>query len=125
MLDFRQKRKVRNILYHPATLVFLFVLVVFFLHSTWVVYIKKRTSESLKNSLVAKVENLRARDAELSSKIERLKTEAGLEEEIRSKFTVAKNNENMVIVVEENNTNATNTAERASFWQKFLDFFFK
>jgi len=74
---------------------------------------------------VAKVENLRARDAELSSKIERLKTEAGLEEEIRSKFTVAKNNENMVIVVEENNTNATNTAERASFWQKFLDFFFK
>jgi len=124
MLDFQQKRKVRAFLYHPVTLVTLFIIVVFFLHSTWVVYEKKRESEQNKNISLANVNLLRAHDVELSSRIDRLKTDSGIEEEIRSKFTVAKNNENMVIVVEEKETSASSTSQTGGFWRKLSDFFF-
>lgn len=125
MFDFQQKRKIRAFLYHPVTLVILFIFVVFFIHSTWVVYTKKQASENLKNTLLERVENLRARDKELSSRIERLKTNPGVEEEIRSKFTVAKDNENMIIVIEEPDEKLASATPKASFWQKLLNFFFK
>src|SRR5437764_14606866 len=103
MLDFAQKRKVRSILYHPLTLTALLVIVVFFMHSTWVVYGKKRESEALMKASAAHVGELQARDTDMQSKIERLGTETGLEEEIRSKFSVVKGGENMMIVVDGQN----------------------
>lgn len=101
MLDFQQKRKVRGVIYHPVTLGILAILCLFAIHSTWAVYRKKTVSEESKNSSLKHVENLRERDAELVYKMERLKTEQGIEEEIRSKFSVAKEDENVVIVVQD------------------------
>ena len=85
MFDFGQKRKVRNIIYHRATLVTLSIIVLFFIHSTFVVYQKKRESEEAKNISTQNVSKLYARDLELKSRIERLQTDSGIEEEIRSK----------------------------------------
>lgn len=124
MLDISQKRKIRSVMYHKATLITLFILVLLFAHSTWVVYQKKRVSEELKNGSLQTVAVLEARDAELKSRINRLQTEPGIEEEIRSKFTVAKNGENMVVVVEDTTPTASTTPPNPSFWQKIWHFFF-
>ena len=121
MLDFERKRKLRNIMYHKITLWVLGVVVIFALHSTWLVYQKKRESERMKNISLAHVRELEARDADLKSKIERLSTPTGVEEEVRSKFSVAKENENMVVVVEDKKVVAT-TTEKVSIWQKIWDF---
>ena len=123
MLDFQQKRKLRAVMYHKAILVLLAILVLFFIHSTWVVYQKKRTSEKVMLASSQSLSDLKARETELESRINRLNTPAGLEEEIRSKFTVAKENEAMVIVVDDDNKNMSTTSQKLGFWQKIWNLF--
>ena len=123
MLDFQQKRKIRSIIYHRVTLIALFLLVLLMLHSTWNVYNKKSDSENMKNVSFKNVEELRGRSDDLRVKIDRLSTEAGIEEEIRSRFSVAKANEAMVIVVDDDTSKASTTPTGNGFWQKFLSLF--
>jgi len=116
MLDIQQKRKVRSVAYHPVTLVLLGILVVFFAHSTWAVWQKKRDSAELKNISAASLSDLEARDTELRANIANLQTDNGVEAEIRSKFNVAKPGENMVVVVD-NSSTTLQTATSTGFWQ--------
>ena len=122
MLDFEKKRKVRGILYSRVTIGVLVVLVFIVAHSTWSVWQKKRESEQLKNISMQNVEDLKTRDANLRSKIDRLQTDAGLEEEIRSKFSVAKADESVVVVVPQEAAVATSAPLEVSFWQKIWNF---
>ncbi len=123
MLDIVQKRKVRSVMYHRVTLALLILVVLVAFHSTWVVWQKKRESEKMKNISLAQVESLRQRNLELNSKIERLGTTPGVEEEIRSKFSVVKDKEKMVIIVDEENSNTATTSQSKGFWRKILGFF--
>jgi hypothetical protein len=119
MLDFVQKRKVKSAMYNWITVGILSAITVIFMHSTWSVYQKKRESSEMKNAALERVEDLRSRDKDLSGKIARLDTPAGVEEEIRSKFSVAKENEAMVVIVDEDAP--TTTAEKeppATFWDR-------
>ena len=125
MLNFHQKRKVRAVMYHRATLCILSIFVLIILHSTWVVFQKKIESERLKNISEKNINNLKLRQSELKSKIDRLETPSGLEKEIRSKFTVAKSGESMVVVVDNTRSPASTTIPKFSFWQGFFDLFNK
>lgn len=66
---------------------------------------------------------LETRDAELEGKIRKLATVSGVEEEIRSKFSVAKDNENMVIIVREEPATTTVDEPELSFWSKVRNLF--
>ncbi len=123
MLDFVQKRKVRSFLYNKVTLGLLGLLTLLVLHSTWVVYGKKRESDNMKNLSLANVNELKARDLELQGKMGKLNTDAGLEEEIRSRFSVTKGGESMVVVVPNQDENASTTGIKENFWQKIWHFF--
>lgn len=126
MLDVHQKRKVRSVLYNRITLGVLLVLVVLFMHSTWVVYRKKQTSAEMKNISLRQTEELKARDRELQEQIGRLNTPAGVEQEIRSKFNVAKPQENMVVIVDDQSATAVlATTSKPGFFRRILDFFTK
>ena len=122
MLDLQQKRKVRSVMYHPATLVILSILVIIIARSTWIVYQKKTESEEMKNISLQNVEELRLRNSDLTARVQRLETSAGIEEEIRSKFNVVKGNENMVVVVPDDNSQIGTTSPKTGFWQKFWHF---
>ena len=123
MLDYGQKRKVRGFMYHRATLVVLGVIVLIVLHSTWVVYTKKRTSEEMKNISLQNVESLRERNSDLQSKIDRLDTVPGKEEEIRSKFGLVKDKENMVVIVPDESPSVATTTRATGFWANVVSFF--
>lgn len=123
MLDIQQKRKLRAFLYSKVTLTVLFVLVVLSVHSTWVVYEKKRESENLMNISKQRVDELKMREDDLNYKIQRLDTEVGLEEEIRSKFSVVKEGEQMIVVVPNSESPSTTTSKKLSFWQKMFNYF--
>ncbi|HEY4505440.1 MAG TPA: septum formation initiator family protein [Candidatus Paceibacterota bacterium] len=123
MLDFQQKRKVRSFMYHKVTLVVLGLLVLVLARSTWVVFEKKRDSENTKNLSLQNVLELEARDSELQSKIAKLETDSGIEEEIRSKFSVVKSGEKMVIVVENPDSSVSTTTSRLGFWTRLSAFF--
>lgn len=66
---------------------------------------------------------LETRNAELEGKIRKLATVSGVEEEIRSKFSVAKDNENMVIIVREEPATTTVDEPELSFWSKVRNLF--
>jgi len=123
MLDIQQKRKLRTLMYHRITLVVLALVVAVFLHSTWAVYSKKEESKLLMNSSKESLVKLKDRESQLSDKISRLDTEEGIEEEIRSKFSVAKDNEAMVVVVEGSEKATSSGKEKQSFWQKVKNLF--
>lgn len=123
MLDIQQKRKVRSFLYHRGFLAVLFVVVLFALHSTWSVYRKKELSLEMKNISLNQVEDLRKRNDDLDKKINKLTTDVGIEEEIRSKFSVAKEGESVVVVVQDEQKAASSTKSHASFWSKLISVF--
>lgn len=123
MLDIQQKRKVRAFMYNRVTLGALFLLVLLALHSTWVVYDKKTSSEEMREVVQKQVSELRDRDGDLQGKIDKLATVSGIEEEIRSKFSVAKNDESMVVVVPDENKSTTTQTKKKGFWDKIKSLF--
>ena len=122
MLDSQQKRKLSHILYHKATLVILLLVTLFVLRSTWIVWQKKEESEALKETSLNYKNGLEVRDKELNSEINSLGTEVGKEAEIRSKFSVAKNGESVVVIVDDATNTQSTTTER-NLWQRFLNLF--
>ncbi|MDQ5968987.1 MAG: hypothetical protein QG579_144 [Patescibacteria group bacterium] len=123
MLDFQQKRKIRSMAYSRVVIGILLLVVLFMAHSTWTVYKKKMASEEMKNISLQNVEDLRQRNKDLESKISRLDTTPGIEEEIRLKFNVVKGDENMVVIVEDEREETSATGTTTSFWQKIKNLF--
>ena len=123
MLDIQQKCKVRSVMYSRVTLGILSVIMLLVLHSTYSVYKKKVESESLKNISENNVLLLRDRNTDLEARIARLSTEPGLEEEIRSKFSVAKENENMVIIVPDDSVASSAPVSKPGFFGRIKNFF--
>lgn len=123
MLDIQQKRRFRNFIYNKFTLSVLFVIVLLALHSTWKVYQKRKESFAMMSASMVRLNELEQRDRELELKIKKLSTESGLEEEIRSKFNVAKDSENIVIIVREEDSGTTTEVTKPSLWSKFKGLF--
>lgn len=123
MLDFQQKRKVRSILYHRVTLGILILICLLTAHSTWSVYKKKQESEALRHEAQERLDALTTRNNELVANIARLKTSEGVEAEIRSKFSVVKSNENMVVIVNDDASVTVATTTSKGFWQRFKGWF--
>lgn len=121
MLDFQQKRKMRSFLYQRRTLIVLGLIVLLALRSTWVVFSKQIESSQQKVIAEKKVADLYLHDNDLQAKIKNLQTEHGIEQEIRSKYSVAKENENVVIVLDNDTTTDKNSSATTSLWRKFLN----
>lgn len=122
MLDFSQKRKLKHIAYHPVTLVIMAILVIYSIYSTYEIWQKMLRSRLSREQAQNRLDALQARENEIKSKIGDLQTSAGEEAEIRTKFDVAKKDENVVIVLNEQNA-ATTTPKKAGFWEKILNIF--
>lgn len=123
MLDIQQKRKLRSFLYHKATLVVLFILVALSIHSTWSVYEKKRSSEEMKEMAMGAVTDLKQRNDDLDSKISKLATISGIEEEIRLKFSVTKDEERLIVVLPEKEEGTSTGSENEGFFKKLMRIF--
>ena len=69
---------------------------------------------------MGELSSLEQRDKELSSRIDRLKTDRGLEEEIRKKFNVAKDGEGVVIIVPKSSTSSDENDDdgKFGFWNR-------
>jgi len=117
MKDFQQRKKVRQMIGSRAVFIFLVVVATFLVRGAYGVYQKEReTSKDLvkaKESLVA----TDARQKELTTSIEILKTPQGLEKEIRDRFSVAKGGEEIVLIVDPK-AEEKPVQESASVWQR-------
>ena len=122
---FQEKKKFHQIVYSRPTLVLLAVLLVVTLNSTWKMYEKASLAREQKNRLENELESLKTRELDLQAKIANLKTERGLEEEIRGRFSVAKNGESVVVVVDPSSEGTSTQDESVigGLWHKFLRLF--
>ena len=111
-------------MYSKITLAVLTVVVVLLLNSVWNIYTKERSTRLTRNNLEREFLALKEREELLRKEIERLKTTRGVEEEIRSKFEVSKDGENVMIIIDPTKDKGTQIYKREnSFWSKFLNFF--
>lgn len=121
MLDFQKKKRFRKILYSPFTLIILFIVFAILCKGVWGVYNKSQLSlENLERER-KELEKLSVREKNLASSIDYLKTEQGIEDEIRTKFRVVKEGEKVVVIVDNQvptTTTSTIATSTPSFWYK-------
>ncbi len=128
MLEFNDKAKIRKKAVFAAGVFFLLLILTFILlRASLNVYWKR--AESIDN--LAKVNEqasaLHSRQAELSENISKLQTQSGVETEIRKKFSVVKDGEQMVVLVDDRNKPAPPPPPQPGFfkrmWNSIASFF--
>ncbi len=96
------KKNQKNSFWHsPLVLLVFFCLLVLFAYNMIGLIRKERETNKNKISELAKIDELRKREADLDKDISKLNTTQGIEESIRDKFQVVKPGEKMVIIVDE------------------------
>lgn len=117
MQEFQQKKKIRRILYSPIVLIILAIILIILIKGVWSVYNKERlSSENLEQERteLAKLEN---REKSLASSFDYLKTDQGIESEIRTKFRAVKEGEKVAVIVDEKTpTSSATTTQKHGFW---------
>jgi cell division protein FtsB len=123
MREFQGRNKYKRILYSKGAAVVLGIFILLVSRATWGVY--KKEQESAANTIRAQSELKKLQDREtlLDSELTRLQTDAGIEEEIRSKYSVSKPGENMIIIVDPAATSTAPVQPEESWWGKFKKWF--
>ncbi len=96
----------------------LFVVLLFLARGVWNIYQKEKESANLDSDSRAKLQSLSAQADQLTTNINKLSTDAGVDEELRQKYGVVKPGEEMIVVVPEDATTSTSTE---SVYSKILD----
>lgn len=106
MAEFNRRNKY-NFWHSPLVLIVLFCVLILFIYNIIGLIEKERQTTEKKNIILSNIETLRNREKTLSNDIEKLKTEEGVEETIRDKYQVVKEGEKMVVIVDEEQKEAS------------------
>ncbi len=118
MKELQKKHVFRSKIYSLPVLFALFVVAVLSFRGAYSMIEKERGSLAQAKELSAEYEKLKVREAELSLEFERLKTMPGIEEEIKSKFNVAKVGEMVAVIVDDEDNEPTTTPEKLPWWKR-------
>lgn len=99
MNEFKQKRRPLKFYYSNVLIFFLFIILVLVAKGVWNIYIKERLAIADKIERGEDLASLKSRQVFLENELNRLKTENGVEREIREKFNVKKDGENVAVIV--------------------------
>jgi cell division protein FtsB len=119
--DFQNKKTQKNVLYSWPVLVFLFIVLLFSMWGVFSFLLKMGDTSKNRNIAEMRVLELQKSKDKLSNDIESLKTDKGLEENIRDKFGLAKEGEGLIVVVDEKNAEAAPEEPGKSWFSGFWD----
>lgn len=122
MIEFESKRKFYQRLYSHTTLVILFILLFFVLNGAYKIFQKKQIVQENLNASVSALERERQRKLDLESEVKRLDTKVGQEEILRLNYSLAKEGEKAVFIVD-SGKNKENQVVKLGLWQKIVSFF--
>ncbi len=125
MLEFKKRQKIKKWLYSPWMIFILLFILLIGLDAIWTIYKKEQIS---KNNLVLAQQNLdklKSRYDILKNEVDWLSTPEGIEEEIRNKFSVVKEGEQVAIIVESKSTPTTTPGvlKTETLWDKIAEWF--
>jgi len=113
-----KKRKKRYLIGLPMAILAVVILLVF-VRATWKMYQRDALSRENLKTAEEQLAALEAREADLQAKIKMLETPRGIEEEIRANFSVVKEGEKVISLVEEEATTTATTTEKKPWWRLF------
>jgi len=125
MFDFHEKRRIRAIVFSKPVIVIIFGLTVL---SSFSVYERYKVANEMQARLDARIAELHALEERaqlLEAKVDYLQNERGIEEELRIRFDVAKEGEEVVILLDSRRDTKSTEEEvdiqntKKSFWQLF------
>ncbi len=123
MFDFQQKRKLRSILESRITWVILLVLLASVIVSAYDRYRIARDMAGRRSEAEAELAELKARKNDLEKEVEYLSNERGIEAEVRRQFDVAREGEQVVIILggedEATSTSEATTTPKVRPWYRF------
>ncbi len=125
MLDFQQKWRIKTFVYSKGVRIFLALVALYSLFSVYTVYQKKVHSDREVREAEQRLIALSAKESVLMKEIDHLQTDEGLEAEIRSKYSVAKQDEYVVVLVSDEPSTTTEVVQNRTVWstiKKFLGF---
>ena len=129
MRKFERKQKttkIKDLVFFVPFIVILGVVCTLSINATWDVYKKVRDTEKNVAAVTETYDELKKRESELIGKIESLETPLGVETEIREKFGLVKDGEEMIVIVDppkEEKENDLESAENKSLWEKIKEWF--
>ena len=123
MRNFQPKNRFKSIMHSKIVLVLLGCLVVFFAWGVIGFMVKMETVRDNRELAEEKFLELEKKKIELSAQIARLNTEEGKEENIREKFGLAKEGEQLIVVVEDKNPPKPLEDESGGVWGFFKNLF--
>ena len=125
MKNFKPRKNIWRRLYEsPISIVFLLALLIFF---SWnIIQLGGKLLDTEENRKIAeeKVTELKERKKKTREEIELLKTDKGIEENIRERYGLVKEGEKVIIIVDENKDKIVKKEEESTFLN-FLKNWFK
>ncbi len=125
MSNFQNKKTQRNIFYSFPFLVFLAVILLFSIFGVVRFLIKMNETSKNRNIAENKVAELEKSKQKLTEDIESLKTDRGLEENIREKFGLAKEGEGLIVVVDDKNAEVPFPKPKGNWFTNLWNNWFK
>lgn len=126
MREFERKRNISKFVYSIPVAIILLILVLVMIKASWGVYQKKIASHKAVALATQEVDSLKERKSFFESEIEYLNTPEGIEAELRERFRVGKDGEEIAVILDEEKTNqASNIASSASSTNGLSDSFYK
>lgn len=110
-------------IYCGAIVFGLAAIVIFLAFSNWNIFQKLKTSIDFRQTAEVNLKDQTDMENQLQAKVSELQTENGLEKEIRERYPVAKPGEEVIMIVPDNNAEATtayNVNQDGGWWQRFL-----
>jgi cell division protein FtsB len=123
MKDFQQRKKIRSFVTSRLGFFSVLLVTILLFKGAWGVFQKERETQASLERAKTTLIIARNREVELSTSVKNLQTPQGVEKEIRNKFDVAKNGEEVIMVVDPKQAVDTGGGEVTSFWQKIGNWF--
>ena len=128
MLEYRQKqqkRQTQRVIFSLPVLGALGILSVMMMVGSWNIFVKAENTKNNLDHIAGVYEGLHAREDDLKTRVNGLETPFGVEAEVRNKFGLTKEGEEVVVVVDENTKKSENSDSevKKSWWQEIKDIF--
>lgn len=124
MKDFQQRKKIRKILYSRNVVIVLGIITILLVRGAYGVMEKNIESKKNVVLLEKQLEEARNKNADLTKKISILNTDEGVESEIRQKFSVSKEGEQVAVIVDPKVSLEEPPSPKKGFWGQMGGWFF-